>query len=145
MENKKYLDYVEKKAPKTDMIKTLIPAFIIGGVICMVGQLVSDLIGLWFANLDKRAMASATSMVMIFLGSLLTGVGLYDRIGKVAGAGSIVPITGFANSIVSPAMEFNREGIIFGVCCKMFIIAGPIIVLGIVASILVGIVGLFVL
>lgn len=145
MENKAYLEYVEKHAPKTNMIKTLIPAFLIGGLICMIGQLINDLLHLWFPNLDKKALGSATSVILIFLGSLFTGVGLYDRIGRIAGAGSVIPITGFANSIVSPAMEFNREGVIFGVCCKMFIIAGPIIVLGIVASILVGIVGLIVL
>jgi stage V sporulation protein AC len=81
---------------------------------------------------------------MIFLGSFLTAIGVYDKIGHYAGAGSIVPITGFANSVVSPAMEFNREGIFFGVCAKMFIIAGPIIVFGTIASIIVGIVGLFI-
>jgi SpoVA protein. len=141
-ENTAYLEYVEANAPKTQMFMTLLPAFLVGGVICMVGQLVNDLLKLW-TTLDKEALGTATSIIMIFLGSFLTGIGVYDRIGHFAGGGSIVPITGFANSIVSPAMEFNREGLIFGVCCKMFVIAGPIVVLGIVASVLVGLVGMF--
>ena len=81
---------------------------------------------------------------MIFLGSFLTAIGVYDKIGHYAGAGSIVPITGFANSVVSPAMEYNREGVFIGICAKMFIIAGPIIVFGIIASVIVGIIGLFI-
>ena len=81
---------------------------------------------------------------MIFLGSFLTAIGVYDKIGHYAGAGSIVPITGFSNSVVSPAMEYNREGVFFGICAKMFIIAGPIIVFGIIASVIVGIIGLFI-
>lgn len=139
-ENTEYLEYVSQAAPKSKMWTTLIPAFIVGGVICMIGQLVYDLLELW-TTFDEKELGSATSIIMIFLGSFLTGIGIYDRIGHFAGGGSIVPITGFANSIVSPAMEFNREGLIFGICCKMFVIAGPIIVLGIVASVLVGLVG----
>lgn len=141
-ENFAYLDYVAEHAPKTNMIKTLIPAFIVGGIICMIGQLIFDLLHLW-TSLDKEGLSSATSIIMIFLGSFFTGIGVYDRIGHYAGGGSIIPITGFANSVASPAMEFNREGLIFGVCCKMFVISGPIIVLGIVASVFVGIVGMF--
>ena len=108
-QNAEYLDYVKSHAPKTKNIKTLIPAFVVGGLICMFGQLVNDLLKMW-TELDKEGLGSATSIIMIFLGSLFTGLGLYDRLGRIAGAGSIVPITGFANSIVSPAMEFNREG-----------------------------------
>ncbi len=140
-QNAEYLEYVRSHAPKTSEWKTLIPAFIVGGLICMVGQLVNDLLKLW-TELDKEGLGSATSIIMIFLGSFFTGVGLYDRLGRIAGAGSIVPITGFANSIVSPAMEFNREGVVFGICAQMFVIAGPIVVLGVCASVVVGLIGM---
>lgn len=140
-QNVEYLNYVKEHAPKTKMGLTLIPAFIVGGLICMLGQLINDLLKLW-TNLDKENLGTATSVILIFLGSFFTGVGLYDRLGRFAGGGSIIPITGFANSIVSPAMEFNREGIVLGVCCQMFVIAGPIIVLGITASVLVGLIGM---
>lgn len=135
--NEEYLTYVHDNAPKTKQLSTLIPAFLIGGCICMLGELISDLLRL-FTNLDKEGVATATSVILIFLGSFFTGVGLYDRLGRIAGGGSIVPITGFANSIVSPAMEFNQEGVIFGISAKMFVISGPIIVLGISASVVVG-------
>ena len=91
-------------------------------------------------SLSGDELAGSVSILLIFLGTLLTGLGVYDRIGRNAGAGSIVPITGFANSIVSPAMEFNREGVTFGICAQMFVIAGPIVVLGISVSVLVGLV-----
>lgn len=136
-ENKEYLDYVKKHAPRTVEWKTLPPAFLVGGLICMLGQLIYDLLDLW-TELDEQMLGSATSMILIFLGSLFTGLGLYDRLGRFAGGGSIVPITGFANSIVSPAMEYNREGVILGICAQMFVIAGPIIVMGISVSALVG-------
>ena len=137
--NEEYLAYVHDNAPKTKQLPTLIPAFLIGGCICMLGELISDLLLLW-TNLDKEGVATATSVILIFLGSFFTGVGLYDRLGRIAGGGSIVPITGFANSIVSPAMEFNQEGVIFGISAKMFVISGPIIVLGISASVVVGLI-----
>ena len=95
-------------------------------------------------SLQGDELAAYVSMIMIFLGALLTGLGLYDRIGKYAGGGSIVPITGFANSVVSPAMEFKTEGYIYGLAAKMFIIAGPIIVFGVASSVLVGIVYYFI-
>lgn len=141
--NQEYLDYVKKTCPKTSEFRTLIPAFLVGGLICCIGQGFADMYAALFKALDKTAIASATSATMIFLGSLLTGLGLYDDIGRVSGGGSIIPISGFANSIVSPAMEYNREGLFYGICAKMFTIAGPIIVFGISASIIVGIVGLF--
>ena len=99
----------------------------------------SDLLKMW-TSLDKEGNGAATSVILIFLGSLFTGLGLYDRLGRIAGGGSIVPITGFANSIVSPAMEFNQEGVIFGISAKMFVISGPIIVLGVSASVVVGLI-----
>ena len=138
-----YQDHVKKTAPKSPMVRSIIAAFVIGGLICSIGEGVKDIIKTIVPDMPKEDVGAWVSISMIFLGSLLTGIGVYDKIGHFAGAGSIVPITGFANSVVSPAMEFNREGIFFGVCAKMFIIAGPIIVFGIVASVLVGIVGLF--
>ena len=118
----------------------MILAFLVGGLICVIGQGVSDLIRLLIREADEKIGGQITSTVMIFLGGLLTGFGLYDRIGKYAGGGSIIPITGFANSVVSPAMEYRSEGIVFGVMCKMFVIAGPIIVSGVTASIGVGLI-----
>ena len=106
----------------------------------MIGQGVWDLFKLAVPAADEKLLGEITSTVMIFLGATLTGFGVYDRIGKYAGAGSIVPITGFANSVVSPAMEFRSEGVVFGVMCKMFVIAGPIIVSGVSASIGVGLI-----
>ena len=110
----------------------------------MIGQGVSDLFRLAFPSIEEKMLGQITSTVMIFLGAALTGFGVYDSIGKYAGAGSIVPITGFANSVVSPAMEFRSEGMVFGVMCKMFVIAGPIIVSGVTSSILVGLIYWFV-
>ena len=115
-------------------------AFLIGGFICCIGEAVGDITKLIIPEVGKVTEGQITSCVMIFLGSLLTGIGIYDKIGKVAGAGSIVPITGFANSIVSPAMEYNREGVVLGVMSRMFVVAGPIIVSGVLASIFVGLV-----
>ncbi len=135
--NKEYLDLVSQISPKTNEFKTLIHAFWVGGVICFIGQFVRYMFMYW-VGLYGDALSSATSMVMIFLGAFLTGLGVYDRIGKYAGGGSIVPITGFANSVVSPAMEFKTEGFIYGLSAKMFTVAGPIIVFGIIGSVLTG-------
>lgn len=140
MEKQQYKDYVEKKAPKTKHVKNLVLAFVVGGLICIIGQIISDLTLLINKSLTEDQVGSITTVIMIFIGSLLTGIGVYDKIGFHAGAGSIVPITGFANSIVSPAMEFNDEGIIFGIMSHMFAIAGPIIVSGTVASVAVGLI-----
>ena len=137
--NKQYLDFVSKISPKTNELKTLLRAFLVGGLICFVGQFVRTIFTYAF-SLYGDALASATSMVMIFLGSLFTGLGFYDRIGKFGGAGSIVPITGFANSVCSPAMEFKSEGFIYGLAAKMFVIAGPIIVFGVIGSVATGLV-----
>src|SRR5699024_2987537 len=108
-----------------------------GGVICMIGQAFSDVYA-EFVPLDEKSISALVGMTMIFLGALLTGLGVYDKIGYYAGAGSIAPITGFANSIVSPAMEFHCEGIIFGMMARMFGVAGPIIVSGVCSSVAVG-------
>ena len=137
--NENYLDYIRLIAPKTNEKRSLFRAFWVGGFICSIGQglrlLFSELLGL-----SGDELASYVSIVLIFLGSLLTGLGVYDRIGKYAGGGSIVPITGFANSVVSPAMEFKTEGYVYGTAAKMFTVAGPIIVFGVASSVLVGLV-----
>ena len=133
-----YLEYVKAISPKTKQWKSLFHAFWVGGVICCIGQTFRLLLET-FLNLKGDELASYVSMIMIFLGAFLTGLGIYDRIGKYAGGGSIVPITGFANSVVSPAMEFKTEGYVYGTAAKMFVVAGPIIVFGVASSVLVGI------
>ena len=135
-----YLELDKKLAPKSKEGRTLVLAFVVGGLICVIGQGVSDLFKLAIPSADEKLLGQITSTMMIFLGAALTGFGIYDRIGKHAGAGSIVPITGFANSVVSPAMEYRSEGVVFGVMCKMFVIAGPIIVSGVSSSIAVGLI-----
>ncbi len=137
MSAKEYEQYIKSKVPKPNTLKNCIMAFIAGGLICDVGQFVSNVSKSYGYN--QEAVSAITATTMVFIGAFLTGLGLYDRIGKYAGAGSIVPITGFANSIVSPAMEFKREGFVFGVGAKMFLIAGPVLVYGISTSIIIGI------
>ena len=137
--NQNYLDYVKQIAPKTKQKRSIIHAFWVGGVICSIGQALRYAFeGLFKLSGDE--LSSYVSMFMIFLGAFLTGLGVYDRIGKYAGGGSIVPITGFANSVVSPAMEFKTEGYIYGTAAKMFVVAGPIIVFGVASSVLVGLI-----
>ena len=135
--NKEYQEYVKSKMPKSSLLKNCIMAFIVGGLICVIGQAITNF-GISYYKLNKEDAAALTSIVMIFLGAILTGLGVYDDIGRVAGAGTIVPITGFSNSIVSPAMEFKREGYVFGIGAKMFTIAGPVLVYGIGTSVIVG-------
>ncbi|HCU55827.1 MAG TPA: stage V sporulation protein AC [Clostridiales bacterium] len=139
-----YLELDKRIAPKSKEGQTLWIAFLVGGAICMIGQGISDVFSLILPNADEKVIGQITSTVMIFLGALLTGIGVYDRIGKYAGGGSIIPITGFANSVVSPAMEYRSEGVVFGVMCKMFVIAGPIIVSGVTAAIGVGLIYWFI-
>lgn len=147
LDKKEYQQLVEESAPKTKELKTLVFAFLTGGLICVIGQAFYDVYAKFITLFDSTQIAALTSVTMIFLGSLLTGFGVYDKIGYYAGAGSVLPITGFANSVVSPAMEYNKEGIVFGLMAKMFSIAGPVIVSGIGASVVIGviyyIVGLF--
>lgn len=141
--NKKYNEYVDMKKPKTRNFPTLIYAYIVGGIICMVGQGILDLLLYLFPTMSVDSGVAWMLIILIFIASFLTGLGVYDRIGIFAGAGSIVPITGFSNSITSPAMEFKKEGIIFGLCVKMFTVAGPVIVNGVAISVIVGIIYLF--
>lgn len=138
-----YKQYVEKVSPKPTYLKNSIMAFLVGGLICCIGQGINDFY-MKIINLDKLAASSATSMTLIFLGAFLTGLGVYDLIGKRAGAGSIIPITGFANSIVSPAMEFKKEGYVTGVGANLFKIAGPVLVYGISSSIICGLLYYFI-
>lgn len=142
--NRAYLDYVDKKTPNSRHLITMLIAFLVGGAICAVGQGVSDLIKLVAKDIDRECLAALTTAVMIFLGAFFTGTGLYGKLGSFAGAGSVVPITGFANSVVSPAIEFKTEGFIYGVAAKMFVIAGPIIVYGALSSTLVGLIYYFI-
>ena len=138
-----YKKYVDKKSPKPTYLKNCILAFLVGGLICCIGQGIHDFYT-GVIQLDKLSADTSTSMTLIFLGSLLTGLGVYDLIGKRAGAGSIIPITGFANSIVSPAMEFKKEGYVMGVGANLFKIAGPVLVYGISSSIICGILYYFI-
>ena len=137
--NENYLNYVSLISPKTNEKRSLFHVCWMGGTICLIGQFIRFMLEFIF-GLYGDELAGTTSTVLIFLGALLTGLGVYDRIGKYAGGGSIVPITGFANSVVSPAMDFKTEGYIYGLAAKMFVIAGPIIVFGIIGSVAVGLV-----
>lgn len=126
------------KFEKSPVLKDLIMAFVVGGLICVLGQAITDISKLNGA--DKETAGAITSCVLIFLSGLFTGLGLYEKLAKHAGAGTLVPITGFANAMVSPAIEFKNEGLIFGVGAKLFVIAGPVIVYGISSSIICGII-----
>ena len=136
---KDYQRRVNEKMPKSKTFLQCVRAFISGGIICCIGQLIHDFAKL-VLNFSESNVAAFTAIVLVFLGATLTGIGVYDNIGSWAGAGSVVPITGFANSIVSPAMEFKREGYVLGLGAKMFSIAGPVRVYGISASVLVGLI-----
>ena len=140
--NQNYLDYVRSFAAPTKHFHNCLRAFTVGGGICCAGQFIRVMLENW-AHLSGDELAGAVSVVLIFLGCLLTGLGVYDRIGKAAGAGSIVPITGFANSVASPALEFKAEGLVTGLAAKMFVVAGPIIVYGVLSGAAVGLIYYF--
>lgn len=137
-QREEYRLLVESVKPKHNILKNCVMAFLVGGTICVIGQLFLD----FFISqgLGEREAAAVTAGTMVFLGAFLTGIGVYDQIGKIGGAGSIIPITGFANSIVAPAMEYKREGFLFGVGAKLFTVAGPVLVYGIITSSLIGII-----
>ena len=137
--NQWYLELVQKLTPKSELGKCLLRSFWVGGVICFLGQCLL-MTGTGPMMLSREDAAAFTSIVLVFLASLLTGVGVYDRIGKYAGGGSIVPITGFANSIVYCAMEYRREGLVMGVGARLFQIAGPVLVYGIGSSVVIGLI-----
>ena len=133
-----YQDYVDKKSQNSPIIKNCIWAFIIGGLICSIGQIILNICK--ERGLDTQTSGTIVSIILIGLAAFLTGLNIFNKLGKIAGAGSLIPITGFANSIVSPAMEYKSEGYVMGVGGKMFTVAGPVLVFGISASILVGII-----
>ena len=135
---KDYQDYVDQKSPNSPIAINLVKAFFVGGLICLIGQFINDF---WsWRGLSQDDASTATSISLIFLGIFLTAINVYSSIGKFAGAGSIVPITGFANSIASPAIEFKSEGLVLGVGAKLFQIAGPVLVYGISTSIAIGLI-----
>ncbi len=138
MTNKDYSEYVKRRSPKSKLLPDMLRAYLVGGLICCLGQL---LLGCFKkVGLEEKDAGAATSICLILLGAVLTGAGVYDRIAKFAGAGTLVPITGYANSVVSPALEFKTEGFVLGVGAKMFTIAGPVIVYGVSASVVYGII-----
>lgn len=138
MTNKEYGEYVNGKSKPSPILKNLIWAFVIGGLICTVGQ---GLLNLYKkAGLTAEDAGSAVSMTLIFAAALLTGLGLFDKLAKRAGAGTLVPITGFANAVAAPAIEFKTEGLVLGLAAKMFTIAGPVLVYGITTSIAYGLI-----
>lgn len=136
MTPREYNEYVKKKSPPSPIRTNVLKAYIIGGLICCVGQAIND--GFTAAGLDAKNAATATSICLILIGVLLTGLQVYDKIAKFAGAGTLVPITGFANSVASPAIEFKAEGLVTGLGTKMFTVAGPVIVYGLSASVVYG-------
>ena len=136
-----YLDYVDKKSPNSPILKNCFNAFWVGGLICTIGQFIFEFCK--YKGLDETTCSTIVSITLIGIAAILTGLNIFNKIGKFAGAGSLVPITGFANSIVSPAMEYKSEGYVMGVGGKMFTVAGPVLVFGISASVLVGIIATF--
>ena len=138
MSKKEYNRYVARLAQKSPLGKDLLRSFLVGGLICVIGQLILN--GFTALDLSEQDAAAATSVSRVFLSAVLTGLSVYDDIAKFAGAGTLVPITGFANAVVSPAIEFKAEGFVTGMAAKMFIIAGPVIVYGTVASVLYGLI-----
>lgn len=138
MNKKSYTEYVESKVPKSSIIKNILISFVVGGIICMLGQAITDF-GIYM-GLDKETAGTVCSISLIFIGALLTALKLYQPLGKIAGAGSIVPITGFSNSVVSPAIEYKSEGLVLGIGANMFKVAGPVLVYGISSSVIVGLI-----
>lgn len=134
---KEYAELVKQKSKKSPIVKNTILAFIIGGLICVAGQLIMN--GWNAAGLGKEDAGTATSCSLVFLSALFTGLNLYNKLARFGGAGTLVPITGFANAVVSPAIDFKSEGFITGMAAKMFVVAGPVIVFGTLASVIYGV------
>ncbi len=138
MTNQDYGKLVNDRSKPSPMGKNLVWAFLVGGAICTIGQGLSNLYQSW--GLDKDQAGTAVSVTLIFVAALLTGLGCFDKLAKRAGAGTLVPITGFANAMVSPALEFKSEGLITGTAAKLFVVAGPVLVFGISASVIYGLI-----
>ncbi len=137
-QKKEYQAHVAQSAPKSTLRLDILRAFVIGGLICVLGELLVE----WYKSmsLTHDAASALTSVTLIGLSALMTGLGLYDKLAKYAGAGTLVPITGFANAIASSALEFKSEGFVLGMCAKMFALAGPVLVMGTTASVLYGLI-----
>lgn len=135
---KEYNEYVNKKSPNSPILKDCFNAFWVGGLICSIGQIIMDFC--MYKGMDNTSASTVVSISLIAISAILTALNIFNRIGKFAGAGSLVPITGFANSIVSPAIEYKSEGYVMGVGGKMFTVAGPVLVFGISASVIIGII-----
>ena len=131
-----YQQYVKQRAQKSPLVKDVVLAFVIGGLICVLGQLIQN--GWAAAGLNQEDAGTATSCSLVLLSALLTGLNLYNKIARFGGAGTLVPITGFANAVVSPAIDFKSEGIVTGMAAKMFLVAGPVIVFGALARVVYG-------
>ena len=136
--NKQYSNFVDKKTPNSPILKNCFNAFWVGGLICTIGQFIFDFCE--YQGLDETSCSTVVSIILIGLSALLTGLNIFNKIGKFAGAGSLVPITGFANSIVAPAIEYKSEGYVMGVGAKMFTVAGPVLVFGISTAVIVGLI-----
>ena len=138
MSPKDYQDYVKQKSKKSPIVKDVVLAFAIGGAICVLGQLIQN--GWAGTGLSREDAGTAASCTLVLLSALLTGLNLYNKLGRFGGAGTLVPITGFANAVVSPAIDFKSEGFVTGMAAKMFLVAGPVIVFGTLASVIYGVV-----
>ena len=138
MSNREYDKFVQDRAKQSPIVKDCALAFLIGGAICVIGQAIMD--GFTALGLEKTDAGTATSISLVALSALLTGLNLYNKLGRYGGAGTLVPITGFANAVVSPAIDFKTEGFITGMAAKMFTVAGPVLVFGVTASVIYGII-----
>ena len=138
MSPKEYQQYVHQKVKKSPIVKDTVLAFVIGGLICVVGQAIQN--GWSAAGLDQEDAGTATSCTLVAISALLTGLNLYNKIARFGGAGTLVPITGFANAVVSPAIDFKSEGFVTGMAARMFTVAGPVIVFGTAASVVYGVI-----
>ena len=138
MSNRDYDKFVQDRAEKSPIVKDCALAFLIGGAICVIGQAIMD--AFTALGLEKTDAGTATSISLVALSALLTGLNIYNKLGRYGGAGTLVPITGFANAVVSPAIDFKTEGFITGMAAKMFTVAGPVIVFGVTASVVYGII-----
>ena len=134
----KYKQMAKEATPKSEIFKNCLKAFLVGGIICDIGQLIMNIIESF--GYPKEQVMNIVPIIMVYIGAVLTGTGIYGKIASFGGAGTVVPITGFSNAVVAPAIEFKKEGYIFGVAAKMFTIAGPVLVYGIGTSVIIGII-----